>query len=34
VKDGLRKQLKQQKGEQLRSALDKKLRAGAKVEEL
>ena len=34
VKDGLRKQLKQQKSEQLRSALDKKLRAGAKVEEL
>lgn len=34
VKDGLRKQMKQQKSEQLRSALDKKLRAHAKVEEL
>jgi hypothetical protein len=34
VRDGLRKQLKQQKGEQLRSALDKKLRTRAKVEEL
>jgi peptidyl-prolyl cis-trans isomerase SurA len=34
VKEGLRKQLKQQKSEQLRSALDKKLRTGAKVEEL
>jgi len=34
VKDGLRKQLKQQKSEQLRSALDKRLRTRAKVEEL
>lgn len=34
VKDSLRKQLKQQKTEQLRSALDKRLRAHAKVEEL
>jgi parvulin-like peptidyl-prolyl isomerase len=34
VRDGLRKQLKQQKSEQLRAALDKKLRSGAKVEEL
>ena len=34
VKESLRKQLKQQKSEQLRSALDKKLRARAKVEEL
>lgn len=34
VKDSLRKQLEKKKTEQLRSALDKKLRAGAKVEEL
>ncbi len=34
VKDGLRKELKQQKGEELRGALDKRLRAHAKVEEL
>jgi parvulin-like peptidyl-prolyl isomerase len=34
VKDGLRKQLKQQMSEQLRSALDQRLRAHAKVEEL
>lgn len=34
VKDSLRKTLKQQKSEQLRSALDKQLRARAKVEEL
>jgi parvulin-like peptidyl-prolyl isomerase len=34
VKDELRKQLKQQKSEQLRAVLDKKLRSSAKVEEL
>jgi len=34
VKDLLRKQLRQQKTEQLRVALDRKLRANAKVEEL
>jgi parvulin-like peptidyl-prolyl isomerase len=34
VKDAIRKQLSRQKTEQLRSALDKRLRAHAKVEEL
>jgi peptidyl-prolyl cis-trans isomerase C len=34
VKDSLRKDLESQKTEQIRSALDKKLRANAKVEEL
>ena len=34
VKDGLRKQLRQKKTEQLRSALDRRLRQNAKVEEL
>jgi hypothetical protein len=34
VKDSLMKQLKQQKSEQLRVALDKRLRKTAKVEEL
>ena len=34
VKDGIQKQLKKQKTERLRSALDKRLRAQAKVEEL
>ena len=34
VKDSLREQLKKQKSEQLRSALDKRLRKNAKVEEL
>ena len=34
VKDSLQKQMQQQKQEQLRASLDKKLRAGAKVEEL
>jgi parvulin-like peptidyl-prolyl isomerase len=34
VKDSLQKSMQQQKQEQLRASLDKKLRAGAKVEEL
>ena len=34
VKDAIRKQLQKQKTEQLRSALDKRLRAQAKIEEL
>jgi hypothetical protein len=34
VKDQLRKQLEQQKTEQLRASLSKRLRATAKVEEL
>jgi len=34
VKEGLRKQLKQQKSEQIRSSLDQRLRSHAKVEEL
>ena len=34
VKDSLQKTMQQQKQEQLRVSLDKKLRANAKVEEL